>query len=366
MSTIAIPELNEQTDMVHHRPAISVLLSLEQMQYSKESVKQSIKQATKNVEKQLLEHYSGEIVLLMMGKLCQLIDSINYNSTKKSIAIYLSPIFEKMLYLNIPVKEMAIVDESFETRDIILNKKQLKNYLVLHIDEKEYRIYEGKEYALRLILCNSSGAYYDGYKDVLTKIHNDNSNRTPAKEEIRKSFLNHARNTLGVLLDAYQLPVFVVGSKPILDQFKHDTGSSPAIIDFLYSSNDIVEVKDIRKILEPYVEDWARVKYLILKKQLKEAEEKQKITSGIKKVQEEVFSLKGKLLLVEKNYMHPEEQDRKGCQIYSVIKSDNKYSYITDLVDAVIEKMLETGGDVEFVEEGCLEDYDRIALIHRY
>lgn len=366
MPTFAIPELNEQTDMVHHRPAISLLLSLEQAQNAKERVKQSVKQATKNVEKQLLEHYSGEIVLLMMGKLNQLIESINYNSNKKSIAIFLSPIFEKMLYLNIPVNETAIVDESFESRDIILNKKQCKNYIVLYIDEKEYRIYEGKENALRLILCNSSGAYYDGHKDKLTEVHGGNSNNLPEKEVKRKHFLKHARNTLGILIDAYQLPVFVTGANQVVNQFKEITGNSTDIIDYLNSSKDIVEIKDIQKTLEPYVADWERVKYLLLKKQLEEAFKKQKLTSGIKKVQEEVFSQKGKLLLIEKNYMHPEEQDSKGCQIYSVIKSDNKYSYITDLVDAVIEKMLESGGDVEFVEEGCLEDYDRIALIHRY
>lgn len=366
MSTTTIPELNEQTDMVHHRPAISVLLSLDQMQHSKERVKQSIKQATKKVEKQLLEHYSGEIVLLMMGKLCQIIDTINYSSSKKSIAIYLSPIFEKMLYLNIPVNEMAIVDESFETRDIILNKKQLKKYLVLYVDAKEYRIYEGKENSLRLILCNSSGAYYDGYKDALTEIPGADSNSTEAKELIRKHFLNHARNTLDILLDAYHLPVFVLGAKQVVNQFKDIIGNSSAIIDFLYSSQDIVEVKDIQKILEPYIADWKLVKHLIVKKQLEEAERKQKLTSGIKNVLEEVLAHKGKLLVVEKNFIHPEEHDRKGCQIYSVIKSDNKFSYITDTVDVVIEKILEAGGDVEFVEEGCLENYDRIALIHRY
>ena len=83
MPTIAIPELYEFTDTVPYRPAISILLSLEQMSYAKERVKQSVKQATEEVERHLLEHYPGEMVLLMKEKLRQLIGSINYNSNKK-------------------------------------------------------------------------------------------------------------------------------------------------------------------------------------------------------------------------------------------------------------------------------------------
>jgi hypothetical protein len=41
-------------------------------------------------------------------------------------------------------------------------------------------------------------------------------------------------------------------------------------------------------------------------------------------------------------------------------------SYIKDAVDDIIEKMLEYGGDVEFVDEGVLKDYDHIALIKYY
>jgi hypothetical protein len=35
-------------------------------------------------------------------------------------------------------------------------------------------------------------------------------------------------------------------------------------------------------------------------------------------------------------------------------------------VDDVIEKVLENGGDVEFVDEGVLKDYHHIALILFY
>ena len=40
--------------------------------------------------------------------------------------------------------------------------------------------------------------------------------------------------------------------------------------------------------------------------------------------------------------------------------------YIKDAVDDVIEKVLSSGGDVEFVDEGILNNYDKIVLLEYY
>jgi hypothetical protein len=363
MPTIAIPELYEFTDTVPYRPAISILLSLEQMSYAKERIKQSVKQATEEVERHLLEHYPGEMVLLMKEKLRQLIGSINYNSNKKSVALYLSPLFEKILYLDIPVMETATVDESFDIRDIVSNKKQSKEYLVLHITENEYRIYQGKEQALRLILHNSSSAHHAAYKDLLNEISANNHGKKTVKELMQEHFLKHAANTLDILQNAYHLPVFVVGQMQVIDYFQKITHQTAAIVDLLCTHQDITDKETIAEILKPYILDWKKVKYIILKNQLSEAAGKQKLTTGIKAVWQEASAHKGKLLIVEKNFIYPAEQSTGSSQLSSTTRYYPPSCCTTNLVDDIIEKILESGGDVEFVEDGYLEDCDRIALI---
>lgn len=366
MPTIAIPELYEFTDTVPYRPAISILLSLEQMSYAKEKVKQSVKQATEEVERHLLEHYPGEMVLLMTEKLRQLIESINYNSNKKSVALYLSPLFEKILYLDISVNETTTVDESFDVRDIVSNKKQSKEYLVLHITENEYRIYEGKEQSLRLILHNSAGAHYAAYEDILNKIAANGPGGAITNELMWEHFLKHADNTLDILLNAYCLPVFVIGQKQDMDYLQRMTMHTASIIDFLCAPQDPAGNDAIREILKPFISDWEKVRYTILKNQLTEAGEKQKLTTGIKAVWQEASAHKGKLLVVEKKFIYPVDQTTGSIQMSSAARYYSPSSFVTNLVDDIIEKILEAGGDVEFVEDGYLEDYDRIALIQGY
>ena len=97
-----------------------------------------------------------------------------------------------------------------------------------------------------------------------------------------------------------------------------------------------------------------------------EAMGRRKLATGMKDVWYEATHKKGRLLIVEKNYMYAAEHTDRNDVINEAIAPYNKFSYIKDAVDDVIEKVLQSGGDVEFVDEGMLADYDHIALIQYY
>jgi hypothetical protein len=100
--------------------------------------------------------------------------------------------------------------------------------------------------------------------------------------------------------------------------------------------------------------------------QLEEAKNKNKLATGIKNVWHEAMNRKGKLLLVEKDFMYAAEHGASDDQIYKAVQPYNKFSYIKDAVDDIIEKVLENGGDVEFTDKNVLKDFHRIALIQYY
>jgi hypothetical protein len=64
--------------------------------------------------------------------------------------------------------------------------------------------------------------------------------------------------------------------------------------------------------------------------------------------------------------MYAAQHGSSEDKIYETVEPYNRFSYIKDAVDDVIEKVLENGGDVEFVDEGILKDYNHIALIQYY
>jgi ribosomal protein L7Ae-like RNA K-turn-binding protein len=177
-----------------------------------------------------------------------------------------------------------------------------------------------------------------------------------------EKFLHHADKSLADILHTYQLPLFIMGTERILGHFRKITRHTPAVIDYITGNYEDASPAEIKEILIPYTEGWNKTKQKEVVDRLEEAAGNKKLAVGIKDVWKEAMNKKGRLLVVEKNYMYPAVHDGSPGGITETILPNQHFSGIKDAVDDVIEKVLENGGDVEFVTEGTLKDFQRIAL----
>lgn len=365
MNPIVTPEIREVMEAVLYRPAISIIMPFEPKMSLKTELNHSLKTVSDKVEKELLENYPDEIVMLVMQKLRAIINNLNFNTHKKSLAIYVSPVFEKVLYLDIAVEEKIIVDKSFEIRDLVYSKKQLHKYLVLLLSGKESRMYIGNSETFVRIISNTSESVFAYMNDIPERVANF-SDMSERKEIVMNKFLHFIDNSLDIILNAYHLPLFVLGTKRILGHFKNLTKHAGLVIEYVQGNYEESTLPQLKEILNPYIADWKKVIQKDLLNQLEEAAGKKKLVFGMKDVWRAAMSKKGRLLMVEKNFMYAAQQGSSEDVIYKTIEPYNKFSYIKDAVDDVIEKVLENGGDVEFVDEDVLKDYHHIALVEYY
>ncbi len=365
MIKVLTPELRELIEAVQYRPAISIIMPFEPKMSLKTEIIHSLKVAGDKVERELQENYPDEMGRLVLHRLRDIFSHLNFNTHKKSIAIYVSPVFEKVLYLDIAVKEKIIVDESFEIRDLVYSKKQLHKYLVLLLSGKESRMYLGNSATLVRIVSNTPESVAAYVNDAPERVANF-SDMQDRKEIVVDKFLHHIDNSLDIILNAYQLPLFVLGTEKIMGRFKSLSRHTGAIIDYVPGNYEEAGADQLIEILKPYIMDWKKVKQKDLLNQFEEAAGKKKLAVGMRDVWREAMRLKGRLLVVEKNYMYAAQRGSSEEVIYKVAEPYNRFSYIKDAVDDVIEKVLENGGDVEFVDEGVLKDYQHIALIQYY
>jgi len=365
MKQFVSPEIQELIGAVHYRPAVSVIMPFEPKMGLKAELSHALEKAVDKVERELMENFPDDMSMLVIGKLKSLIKNLNYNTYKKSIAIFVSPVFEKLLYLDIAVEEKIIIDESFEIRDLVYSKKELHKYLVLLVSGKESRIFLGNTNSFVRIVSNTPESVYAYINDVPEKTANF-SDMPERKEIIMDKFLLHIDNSLNTILQAYRLPLFVLGPERILGHFKKLTKHAGAVIEYVHGNYEEASLPELKEILAPHIADWKKVKQKDLLNQLEEAAGKKKLAAGMKDVWHEAMNHKGRLLVVEKNYMYAAEHGSTEDVIYEAEKPYSKFSYIKDAVDDVIEKVLETGGDVEFVDEGLLSDHQHIVLILYY
>ncbi len=358
-------ELHEVMEALHYRPAVSVILPFEPKMSLSSELTHSLKAAVDKVELEIHQNYPDEMSALVMLRLRTIVKNLNFNTHKKSIAIYVSPVFEKILYLDIAVEEKIFIDESFEIRDLFYCKKQLHKYLVLLLSSKESRIYLGSS-AVFVRIVSAAPESVSAYENNTSEKVANFSDLAGRKEIMRDKFLRQVDNSLDIILNAYHLPLFILGAERILGHFNKLTKHAGSVIEYIHGNYEKATLQKLKEILSPHIADWKKVQQRDLLNQLEEAAGKRKLAIGIKHVWREAMSHKGRLLVVEKNYMYAAQHGAAEDIIYKAIEPYNKFSYIKDAVDDVMEKVLEGGGDVEFVEEGILKQYQHIALIQYF
>ena len=176
----------------------------------------------------------------------------------------------------------------------------------------------------------------------------------------------HTDNGLSLLLNAYKLPLFVMGTTKTLGHFKSITHNSKHVIDYIPGNFEEKTEDEFHSTMTPYLNNWKIVLQKRVKNQIEDAMDHKKLAVGIQEVWKAASQKRGRLLIVEKNYIYPAQL---GSSLENISKKDDVVKntfYIKDAVDDIIEKVLSSGGDVEFVDEGILKDYNKIALIEYF
>jgi hypothetical protein len=344
-------------------PCVSLIVPFEPKMSTRAQLQERLNCAMADAEAQLQnypERATGQVMLNLKTEL----SALDYTTYRKSIAVFACPDTSKTYYLDIPVNEKVIVDDSFEIRDLVYNKKEQQKYLLLLLSGQIAKIYLGGSGKLMKIVSNVP-AHIGAYTNDISERVGNFSDPSHRKEVLITKFLMHTDAGLGILLKAYPLPLFVMGNDKIIGHFRKISRNLKSIVEFVSADLINAPVEKISHVLQPHIADWNNVRQKHLMNKLDTAFNEGRMASGITDVWREAMQSKGRLLVVEKNYM-VSAINRKG----PIAKIDQpqlpRDQIIRDAVDEIIEKVLASGGDVEFVDDGMLTDHERIALILYY
>lgn len=358
------PDIREVINAVAYLPSVSLIMPFEPKMNLKTELAHKLKIAAAKIEHQLLANYEREKATLTINKLRNLISNLNYNTHKKSIALFVSPLIEKAYYLDIPVEEKIIIDESFEIRDLVYSKKDLHQYLVLILSAEWTKTFMGNSNHFIRLKTDTAENADAVWNEPPSKTANF-TNPSYRKEVMLNKFLKYTDDGLSIILNTTPFPVFVMGTDRTIGHFKKITANKKHIIEYVPGNYEEAAEQEIRKTLAPYLYNWKKVKQDNILHQLDAAMSAGKLVSGIEKAWKKVAEKNSRLLVVEKNYIYP-AQHVTETEIIPHDPLGKNGLFIKDAVDDVIEKVLINGGDVEFVDEGLLKDYNFIALIQYY
>lgn len=359
-------EIREILETYPYRPSVSIIIPAKPHHTTEASLKNAIRLSEDKTEKMLQDAYPPEQYKPVLQKIRHIAEKIDFNAAKKSLVIYASPVFEKLIFLDVQVEEKIIVDENFEIRDLLYSKKHLQNYLVLILSEQKCRLYlSNANTFMRIILPVPENADYF-VNDIPERVANF-SDPDERRAVLLEKFLRNIQRGLDEILGQYKLPLFITGTKKVLGHFRKISRYGGDTVEYITGNYEEASPEELREILQPYIENLKKTKQAELLQYLEEAAGRKKLATGINSVWQEAMNAKGKLLVVEKNYMYAAEHGSRADEIKpGTSELHNQLLQIKDAVDDIIEKVLRSGGDVEFAESPMPAAYEHIALVEYY
>jgi hypothetical protein len=334
---------------VKYVPEITMVLPFQPLLYTKSTLEHQLKDALAKVESQLMATYPMQQAMPVFIRLQQIINSLNFYTHKKSVAIFTSPIMEKVMYLNFEVEENILVDSPFKLSDIARIKRETKQFLLLNLSKDLSQLYMGNPAGLHLIMQNTPVGRSHKSTPFITDIRSFNH------------FLSKVDRSLSILLRSHPYPVFIVADDNMIDWYKSITNNDEHISRCLQKPHPYPDEEMLLTLIKPYFVNWQQITNQKLMRVLAKAQQQKKLVCGIADVHNAVKE-KGCVLVAEEGRSYPDIDVSRGSSV-SVNRSINRPFYLQDPVDEIAEKVLESGGDIELLPYGSLAKYQQIAYV---
>ena len=361
---------NEKGDI-----CISIIVPTHRLSPERRADKLNVKRAIEKAEQLLKYKYSEEIAHTLTAKMKNLFQRINFIHNNEGIGLYVSSNIGLSVQFPFPVEEKIIVEESFEVRDLLYKVNYSNPYYVLLLTEKGARLYDGSwnelheikdknfpvEYEEEYIYSPPSRTTSYAGQAHVKSFEKDKSEM----EEIRlKNFFHGIDKKLSDYL-MNNASLIVLGIKKEISYFEKVTMHNKQIAGKVPGSYSYSNLNQLSEIVWPVMYFYLQDKRMELINEFEEKIGQHLGISGIQDIWSAASEGKAFKLMVEKDYRCPGFVTENNY-VLSLRPPQKPHKVLTDAVDDLIEMVLEKGGQVFFVDNGLLKDYQRIALITRY
>lgn len=347
-------------------PAVSILLPLHHVFSSGPELQRRLKIALENTGHRLRKNYTADAVAVILARMDKLRSKLQADTKHESVALFASQLHSKLVYLDVPVEERIVIGDSFAVRDLIADSKRLRGYLVLLLSDKECRFYlAGEDHHLELLKTTIPTEVFAYLNEKPERVANF-SDPVDRKEVVMNKFLHYMDEELSRILFLHPLPVFVLGAEKVVGHFKMYSRHQDRITGYAHGNFLDAGEPELQCAVQPCLAQWQIQKQRALLDQLETAASQKRLSMGMTQAWETAAQKNGRLLVVEKGFRFQARRGDSPDRIFREDASGEDPRGIPDAVDELIGQVIDAGGEVEFVDDGALGEYDHIALIRYY
>ena len=340
MQTRLSPEVSEIINKIPFLPAVTIVMPYNPKMTPDRQLNELLERVEREVKAHVFAQYNDDLAMLVLDRLSKILLNLHKPTLRQSVALFVSPVFQKVLYLNYPVDLHISVDENFSVQQAILSNKNRIEYLLINLENGAPTMYFGNEAGLFVI------------KTSVSKVTN-------SVIDIRK-----IDKDLEILINAYKVPVFVVGSNSQLKYFQNNSSITKYVARYVTETRTMC-LQALFSTISVYFNNWGSIKQQMLITEIQVARANDQLACGLRAAIDASKKTKPLKLIVDKDFLKNYNSIKSEWSRATGEKYYNRYSYVKSNLDELIEQIIEEGGSVEITDMNGLSTAHHICLIYK-
>jgi hypothetical protein len=343
-------------------PSVSILAPTHRTAPANKRDPIKVKNLLTTAVKRLHEEYTKREVADVVDRLQKLVKAVDWQHTLDGLALFAGRNVSLSVSLPFKVKPRAIVDETFATRDLAYALNRAVAYRVLVLGHQA-RLFDAWTTVLEEHSAKPFPMRHTGPGGAAKLPGGPGINPLAVRDDGMRQFFRSVDQAVAAVQRDNRLSLIVVGVDRNLAFFKEVTSHNADVVGMLTGNHEKTPPDKLGKLVWPIFDLAMTARRTEALVQLDSAVGVQRHNSGIDQVWRVANQGQVKMLLVEKNYKHPADLNGAGDRLMPY--TGKGPAALDDAVDEVIERVMESGGDVYFYADGELDVHQRIAAVLR-
>jgi hypothetical protein len=324
-------------------------------------VKNVVVQATERI----ISDYGKREVAPILLRLEQLVSEIDYQTNLDGLVLFVNHDIARRFVLAFSVPERVVVDDTFYTRDLVYGFNRTTHYWLVTLSENATRLFRATNDALEEVRNFGFPMEHTGAGGLASLPDGIGVHRSALRDEKHRQFFRDVDAGVTAARVQELLPVAVVGVDRFVAFYQEVSSHAAAIIATVKGSHDTTTTHQLAQLVWPIVKHQSEAAVSQALNELEIAVSGQRTISSVGEVWRVSNEGRAKHLFVERDFQYPARVDATGLQL-TPVDDATAPGVLDDAVDEIITQVMNTGGQVTFVEPGTLHDHQHIAIITRY
>jgi len=355
----------EELQAAHGYPAVSILLpvyrrSPEDQQQTPVRVKNLIRQA----EDRLAQEFSRRDIEALTKRLEDLALEIDYSHPQDGLALFANKDFARFFWVPSQLQERVVVNEHFATRELALALSRNPRYWVLVVDERLTRLYWGSRDHLVEVTTGGFPLTLELPGVAVEQPTSFGVENSALRNKHDRDHFIRVDKTFDEVAGKEDIALAVVGVERDLATFKEVSKHQDRIVATLQGRHKETGARDLGQLVWPLVEQGFKAKRDEIFQRLDAAISAKRFASGVEAAWRLAQEGRINTLVVEEDYRYPAKLNNNGRLV--PVADPAAPDVMDDAVEHIIEQVLNTSGQVTYVDSGALAKHSHIAMVLRY